>query len=271
MKPRTDPAGGEERAAGPTADASAEELTGDDGVPAYRVTAWEEEHPGLAAGVTAGSEAGDMGLASERPPAEWWGEVRGTADALGARGVALPVQVHGRTVAPVRGGHDGVLVPGEADGLTTGLEGTLLAVTVADCVPVFLMDPATGALALLHAGWRGTAAGVLEAGVEALESRHAARRSRLRAHLGPAICGQCYEVGPEVARALGREVSGASLLDLREELAERATGLGLAAERLTRSAACTRCGADHFFSHRGTGTARRMMAFLGWREGSGGV
>lgn len=244
-----------------------EELRADGGLPAHRLSGWEEEHPGLRAGVTAGSRAGDLGMAVGRPPAEWAERLQSAAGALGGRGIAVPRQVHGRRVVEISGRPRGVLVPGEADGLCTDEPGSFLAVTVADCVPVFVLDPEGGALALLHAGWRGTAAGVLEAGLSALEERYGSRRGALRLHLGPAICGSCYEVGAEVLRALGRDARGKVMLDLRAELEERARRAGVSAESVSRSAACTRCGADHFFSHRGTGTAKRMAAFLGWRTG----
>lgn len=248
-----------------------ERLRAADGLPAHRLVAWEEEHPGLRAGVTAGAEAGDLGVASPRPPAEWVERMEAALSALGGRGIAVPRQVHGRRVVEVGGRPTGVLVPGEADGLSTDEPGTFLAVTVADCVPVFVLDPGSRALALLHAGWRGTARGVLDAGLAAMGERYGSRRSELRVHLGPAICGPCYEVGPEVARALGRDANGKVRLDLRAELADRAESRGIAARNLTRSPACTRCGSDHFFSYRGTGTAKRMVAFLGWQTGEAGV
>lgn len=261
---------GEAGAAAET-DAAGERLRTAGGLPAHRLVAWEEAHPGLRAGVTAGAEAGDLGVASSRPPAEWLERMDAALSALGGRGIALPRQVHGRRVVEVDGRPTGVLVPGEADGLSTAEPGTFLAVTVADCVPVFVLDPTSRAVALLHAGWRGTAGGVLEAGLAAMEERYGSRRPELLVHLGPAICGSCYEVGPEVPRALGRDANGKVRLDLRAELADRAESRGIAARNLSRSAACTRCGADHFFSYRGTGTAKRMAAFLGWQTGEAGV
>lgn len=249
-----------------------ETLLRDGPLPAYRLTGWEEAHSGLRAGVTAGAEAGDLGIATERPPAEWAERMEALAAAAGARRAVLPRQVHGSRVLEAAGGTpSGVLLAGEADGLTTDEAGTLLAVTVADCVPVFVLDPASGALALLHAGWRGAAAGVLEEGLRTLEERYGSRPSGLRIHLGPAICGSCYEVGPEVAEALGRQADGKVRLDLRAILAERATAAGVPSRRVSRSGACTRCGTDHFFSYRGTGTTQRMAAFLGWQAREDGV
>lgn len=259
--------GTEGREAAADGAAGGESLRREEGLAAHRLARWEERNPGLRAGVTAGSEAGDLGLASERAPVRWVERVERAARALGARGVVLARQVHGRRVVPVSGDHAGVLVTGEADGLCTDEAGVLLAVTVADCVPVFVLDPENRAVALLHAGWRGTAAGVLEAGLGALETCYGSRPSGVRLHLGPAICGRCYEVGPEVSRALGRQADGRVRLDLRRELQERATELGVPRERQTRSGACTRCGPDHLYSNRGSETAKRMMAFLGWEAG----
>jgi hypothetical protein len=133
---------------------------------------------------------------------------------------------------------------------------------VADCVPVSLVDPVGRRIALLHAGWRGAAAGMLEAGVATL-AELGSRAADLRAHLGPAICGPCYEVGPEVLQALALPSSGPARLDLRACLAGRALVAGIGASALTASAHCTRCG-DDFFSHRG-GEAGRQVGYLGIR------
>jgi YfiH family protein len=148
----------------------------------------------------------------------------------------------------------------EGDALVTGTEGLLLAVTVADCVPVFAVDEESGALGLAHAGWRGAAAGVLEAMLEMLVGELDARAG-LRLHLGPAICGDCYEVGPEVPRALGLE-GDPTRVDLRAVLAGRAASFGVPPDRITRSRRCTRCDRDRLYSHRGGDGAARSCGFL---------
>jgi hypothetical protein len=148
---------------------------------------------------------------------------------------------------------------------------------VADCVPVFLTWP--GGYGLLHAGWRGTAAGVLEAGLAAT----GVPMERVRVHLGPAIGGCCYEVGPEVAEAVYRtrggppagEAEGALrrgrgdrwLLDLRSSLRARAAAVGVEADRVSASACCTACGEGfHSFRARGERSVRSvMLAFIGAR------
>ncbi|MDR3360920.1 MAG: polyphenol oxidase family protein, partial [Bifidobacteriaceae bacterium] len=85
---------------------------------------------------------------------------------------------------------------GGCDALATGLAGVALVARGADCVPVLLADPEARLVAAVHAGWRGLLAGVVPAAVQELRGRGA---RHLRAAIGPAICGECYEVGPGLA------------------------------------------------------------------------
>jgi copper oxidase (laccase) domain-containing protein len=139
-------------------------------------------------------------------------------------------------------------------------------VTVADCVPVFFVEPDRRLLGLAHAGWRGTAAGVVEATLEALEAQ-GSDLAGLHVHLGPAICGKCYEVGPEVLEALGIEDVSVKTVDLRARIAEAAISGGVSPGRLTASTACTRCRSGNFYSYRGGDRGLRNVAFLGWPPG----
>jgi len=223
-----------------------------------------EEIPALAelgvVAFTTTREAGTFGTAGSEPVGmvmgRWWSLVT-QLGAFGPR-FATARQVHGNRVVSHRPEWEGWLRVDAADGHAAPDPGTALAVTVADCVPVFLAHPA-GPIALLHAGWRGTAARILEAGVAAL-ARAGCAPAELVAHLGPAICGRCYEVGPDVHQALtGRAVDAPATVDLRALLADQARALGLT--RLTVSPWCTRCDADRFFSHRG-GDAGRQLAVM---------
>jgi len=244
--------------------------------PRYTHTGWIERLPWLVQGTTGrgdGAGGNDLalfdpgtppGAADPRPEAvDRWAAL---ARELGFRGVAHARQVHGRRVLLHAGGVEGILLAGEADGHATAAAGLLLAVTVADCVPVFLVDPERRNLALLHAGWRGVAGGILEEGVGVLTRRLGSRVEALHLHLGPAVCGSCYEVGPEVHRALGLpEPPGPAPVDLRRLLAEQARRIGIAPEGVTVSGWCTRCPGSPFFSHR-RGDRARQVAFLGRRE-----
>jgi purine-nucleoside/S-methyl-5'-thioadenosine phosphorylase / adenosine deaminase len=172
-------------------------------------------------------------------------------------------QVHGTRVA----WHDAV-APGfhlldDTDGHATRQPGLLLAVSVADCVPIYLAANDGSAIALLHAGWRGVAAGMLEAGLAALRERAGVTAGDVVIHCGVAICGGCYEVGPEVIRAVeGRAAAGPEHLDLRAALARRARAAGV--REVTVSPFCTSCDGARFFSHRASrGDGGRQLAYLG--------
>lgn len=239
------------------------------GVPHLIHPGWAESFPWLAQGTTTRGEGDppfDLRLDGEGRVSDVLPRWESLPSALGCSAVVHARQVHGAGVL----GHE-PLPPGfhrsdgTADGHATRVPGLLLAVTVADCVPVFLVDEGGRGVALLHAGWRGVAAGILQAGVAALRDRYGIDPGDLHLHLGPAISRACYEVGPEVFGALGEDIPpGPALLDLREVLARRAVSLGIPADHITRSGHCTLRGPGDFFSHRG-GDQGRQVAFLGLR------
>lgn len=177
-------------------------------------------------------------------------------------------QVHGARVRVHRNPAPGLILANGHDGHATVQPGILLTVSVADCVPIFLVAPRTPGIALLHGGWRGTAAGILERGVDALTGLTGEGVEDLALHLGPAICGDCYKVGPEVHEALGlARPPGPRPVDLRAVLSERASSLGLREISISRH--CTLCGDSPFFSHRG-GAAGRQLGILGLRAADAG-
>lgn len=243
-----------------------ERVPGD--VPLWRHPRWSGELPWLVQATTGRGDAGrpfDMGLFGETPVGVALDRWRALRRALGFPRAAHARQVHGARVIAHGDAPPGLLVSEGFDGHWTTTSGLLLTVSVADCVPVFVAHEEAGAVALLHAGWRGAAAGVLEAGIAALAAGAGADASGARVHLGPAICGECYEVGPEVHEALGLSVPDRPApVDLRAELAARAVRLGVPSEGITISAWCTRCGDPPFFSHRG-GERERQVGILGIR------
>jgi len=187
-----------------------------------------------------------------------WDAVIAHAASHGVGRLATAKQVHGASVLVHASGWEGWLRATEADGHAVIARGTALAVTVADCVPVFLAHP-SGAVALLHSGWRGTAARIVEQGIAALEHR-GCRASELRLHLGPAICGRCYEVSADVYRRLtGQTVAAPRVVDLRALIAAHARERGV--QHITISERCTRHDNARFFSHR-AGDAGRQIAML---------
>lgn len=238
-----------------------------DGVPRLCNPEWAERFPGLCQGTTWRGTDGsfDMGLFGPGPGREVQGRWELLAGSTGFARVAHGRQVHGARVTAHGPGPAGRLLVRACDGHVTDVPGTLLVVATADCVPVSLTLSDSSAVALLHAGWRGVAAGILEAGVERLLGMTRGSAAALHLHLGPAICGRCYEVGPEVHGALGVPVPEAPLpIDLRRVLADRAVALGVPRDHVTVSTLCTRCGDAGLFSHRG-GDTGRQVAYLGIR------
>ena len=209
--------------------------------------------------------SGTFGLASDEPAKfvmQRWRQLREELSPDGAR-LASANQVHGSRVVIHAGGWEGWLRVDSADGHVAPEPGLALAVSVADCVPVFIAHP-SGAVALLHSGWRGTAARIVERGIEALAQRGFAV-GELRVHLGPAICGRCYQVGADVFGQLtGREPSrAAECVDLRALIADHARAAGV--RHITTTALCTRCDNDRFYSHRAGDDGRQIAVIYAER------
>jgi len=200
--------------------------------------------------------AGDFGIRAEGPSPDVRGRWERVLEQLApAERLASARQVHGRIVLTHSGDWRGWRRIDGADGHVTATRGTALAVTVADCVPVFLAHP-SGIVGLVHAGWRGVVDRVLDAGLDAMDAA-GAPKDEVRVHLGPAISGRHYEVGPDVYRQLtGWDTIRPRRVDLRALLAEQARERGVV--HLTASVSCTRENADQFYSHRGGDTGRQI-------------
>lgn len=232
---------------------------GDAAVPRLELTEWAERY-GLVAGIT--TRPLSLGLWSDEPVGQVIGRWRAFRAAFGARfpAIVLSHQVHGTEVHWHDTLPEGWLILDGVDGHATSDRGVLLTITVADCIPVYLAVPHKGAIGLVHAGWRGIAAGVLGRCVELLKGRGFAKASDMVMHCGVGICGECYEVGSEVAVRFG--LSGSVQLDLRAVLAQQARDLGI--QDVSISPWCSAEGRDRFFSHRASGGRDgRMVAYLG--------
>ncbi len=235
-------------------------------VPRFEIPTWRERY-GIVAGITGrGSEPGrgfDLGLWSDAPVGEVMSRWRGFRRQLPEfAAVALGNQVHGVEVISIDAGRGWIQVEG-IDGWITTAPGILLTVTIADCVPVYLVVPGR-AVALLHAGWRGTAGGILGRGVEQLRGGTGCSSSDIVMHCGVGICGACYEVGSEVMQGCGVPAEGLGPwhLDLRERLRAQAQRLGL--NHVSSSGWCSAHDRTSFYSHRASGgTDGRMVAYIG--------
>lgn len=207
-------------------------------------------------------EAGTYGLAGPDAVGDVMSRWTRLQDELApyARRTVIGRQVHGSHVITHRGGWDGLLRTGEADGHVAAERGIVLTVSIADCVPIFIAHP-SGLVGILHSGWRGTVARVTDAGINAF-GRLGLPPDELKIHLGPAICGRCYEVSADVREQLtGEPATRAGNVDLRSLIAQHARDLGVS--DISVSADCTKCDNDRYFSHRSGDTGRQVAVIVG--------
>jgi hypothetical protein len=206
------------------------------------------------------------------------------AAALPPGGWALVSQIHGAAVVEAAGGrshchHRNDCPP--ADALVAADPGVTLGVLTADCLSAVLAAPGGGAVAVAHAGWRGTLLGVLPETVLLLCRTAKVEPGELRAVLGPVIGPCCFQVGEEVRRTFAehwgegfaRRIFRASdpwHLDLAEANRIQLLDAGLADGKITAAGLCTVCRSDLFFSHRRDGERTgRMLAFAAPAPGEG--
>ncbi len=185
---------------------------------------------------------------------------------LGVERIVWMDQVHGDHVVVV--GEDDQ--PDDArlacDALVTAVPGVALGVLVADCVPVLMSDDAAGIVAAVHAGRIGTSLDVVGRALEAM-AELGAHAERVRVELGPAVCGACYEVPPQMQLDVGSRVPGAASttrwgttgLDLRAGLRRRLLGVVAAVEVST---ICTVESPDHFSHRRDDGVSGRTAGVV---------
>lgn len=156
----------------------------------------------------------------------------------------------------------------EGDALVVRRPGVTVGIRTADCVPVLMADQRTGAVACVHAGWRGTALAIVPAAVREMTARFGTRPRDLRAAVGPCIGPCCYEVGVEVARRFGTWIPELTHTEnpQRIDLA-RINGLQLGeagVEDVWQAGECTYCAADRFYSfRRDKEEAGRMLSYIG--------
>jgi polyphenol oxidase len=181
--------------------------------------------------------------------------------------IAVPSQVHGATIREA----DRPGEYAECDALLTGATEVYLCITVADCVPILLYSPARGVIGAVHAGWRGTSAGILARAVERMRQAFAVDPSDLIAWLGPSAGTCCYSVGEDVAsqidpRFVSRDGRG-RFVDLKSANRQLLLTSGVKPERIEVSPACTISDKAIFHSfRRDREVSGRMMAVIGLRR-----
>ncbi|MFH1017187.1 MAG: peptidoglycan editing factor PgeF [Pseudomonadota bacterium] len=185
-------------------------------------------------------------------------------------------QVHGALVVEVEAGKDRRgYSSASGDALITAVPDTFLAVRVADCLPILIVDPIRHALGIVHAGWRSTLAKALPATVSVMSRRFQTSPSDLVVALGPGIGACCFEVSGAIAALFEQEIGleksewkendTSAYMDLTAINARLAQSMGVFPDRIWRSGLCTKCNADRFFSYRRDGRrSGRMVGVIGW-------
>lgn len=206
---------------------------------------------------------------------------RVVCDAMGLDhgSIVAGVQVHGYQAALVDEGDrgKGAYSPEDAipatDILLTAAKGIVLTSFYADCVPLFFLDPVAKAVALAHAGWRGTVRKVGAECVRAMSQAFGSRPGDILAVIGPSVGSCCYEVDEPVRIQFGHSFPrwpdlfvpkgpGRWLLNLKEANRRTLVASGLAPEHIEVSDLCTVCRPDLFFSYRASGTTGRMASLI---------
>ncbi len=213
-------------------------------------------HPALVAGFSFRNERGDT--SQDRVH---------LARALGLdpSRLVIPQQIHSANVVWVK---DPGTVP-NTDGILTEEAQVILSIQVADCIPVFIFDP-HGRLGLVHAGWRGLVANILPNAVKHLKER-GSRPEDLVILLGPAICKDHFEIGPEIREKFDPRfviTSGTRLrVDLKGIARNQLENQGVPSDQILTDSGCTWEDTDRYYSFRREGQkAGRMIAIMGWRH-----
>jgi len=179
-------------------------------------------------------------------------------------------QVHGTEIALVTG-------PGNLDrydALITNVRGLFVGIMTADCYPLLIHDPRTGASGAAHAGWQGAAGRIAEKTVKAMQEAFGTRPKDCLAWVGTGISGERYEIGGEVAARFDSRYlkpspsgEGRQLLDLSAANRDQLLEAGLPPAQVQCSEFCSYRDADRFFSYRRDhGKTGRMLALIGVRE-----
>lgn len=190
--------------------------------------------------------------------------------------IYMPVQKHTDKILIL----DSCLEPKIADAVITSEKGILIGVQVADCVPVLIYDSRKHVAGAVHAGWRGTAEGILKKTIETMMDRYCSSASDISIAIGPSIRWCCYGVGYEVIEAVKKatdsvrsmgiyytQKGGKYCLDLQTANKYHAISMGIPEKSIWMSEECTYCLPDKYYSYRyAKGTTGRQGGFIGLFE-----
>lgn len=195
-------------------------------------------------------------------PLDWIEHGFGTRTApLSQEGMASLKQIHSALCVVADAGCVDHHQRNQGDALITDRAGLAVSVRTADCYPILLADPVTRAVAAVHAGWRGTAARVVQETIARMHREFGTQPADLFAAIGPGIGECCYEVGEEVARQFGRESAGG--IDLAAANRGQLLEAGVLPGRIHSLDLCTYCESRQFHSYRrDKDAAGRMISYI---------
>ncbi|MDI6766349.1 MAG: peptidoglycan editing factor PgeF [Bacteroidota bacterium] len=184
---------------------------------------------------------------------------------ISSENIAYSQQVHSDKIALV----SKVNVYSSCDALITNLPNIFLAITIADCVPIFLYDPISKAIGAVHTGWKGSTLGILEKTLRRMNEEFGMLNYNLIAYVGPSASVCCYEVGKEVAKMFDNKYlkhigNGSAYLDMKLHQKDVLLSSGVLDYNIEISKYCTICNTDLFHSYRRDGNrSGRMMGIIG--------
>ncbi len=180
--------------------------------------------------------------------------------------LVIPTQVHSNVVQICD--HPGNIA--DADGIITNNKDLILSIQVADCIPIYLHDVKNQNIGLVHAGWRGVSAGIIEKSIIKMRELDSEVRN-IKVLLGPSIRQCCFEIGPEVAKLFDVKFQKSgrgdrTQLNLQGAVIEQLLNLNIHNNNIIEVKECTYCS-DKYHSYRREGEkAGRMIAMMGWRK-----
>ena len=196
------------------------------------------------------------------------GEVAGILG-IKKENIYLPIQKHTDKIVLLESSRETKI----ADAVVTKEAGVLIGVQVADCVPILIYEEEKGIIGAVHAGWRGTAAGILKKTVVMIMERYISGTKGFHVAIGPSIKGCCYSVDHEVNEAVTKATGEGDyyskkgekyFLDLPSANKYQALSLGIPETNIWVSDECTCCNPHKFYSYRyAKGTTGRQAAFIG--------
>jgi YfiH family protein len=198
----------------------------------------------------------------------------------GAWQIATVWQVHGDRIRKVSEASEAVNLDERADAVMSDLNDVLAGVKTADCVPVLMGDPVTGAFAAVHAGWRGTVQTIVKKAISRMAEEYGSKPADVICAVGPAACGRNYEVGQDVIDAFADSQPGHTkyfsttrpghaLVDLHWANRDQLQAAGVNEENIFTAPLCTMERPDLFFSYRidkpRLGRTGRLLSVIGRR------